>query len=162
MLNDLWKFNGNLWTWMSGSDEKGQNGNYGELGIPDHSNEPPCRSAASSWTDINGNLWLFGGQQSGKCRVSFLYKECIGAIRMNDLWIYNGGNWTWMSGDSSINQYSSYGDKGVASTSNVPGARHSAISWRDNDGNLWIFGGHGFGESSPGAGGSSNCNVELE
>jgi hypothetical protein len=60
---------------------------------------------------------------------------------LNDLWIYDGRNWTWMSGSSSVNQYGSYGEKGVPSPSNVPGGRFGGISWRDNDGNLWMFGG---------------------
>jgi N-acetylneuraminic acid mutarotase len=34
-----------------------------------------------------------------------------------------------------------YGTKGVAAASNVPGARVSAVSWIDNSGNLWLFGG---------------------
>jgi hypothetical protein len=64
--------------------------------------------------------------------------------------MYNGGNWTWMSGSSSTNQSGSYGDKGVASPSNVPGARLGAIGWRDYKGNYWLFSGNGFNESSLG------------
>jgi hypothetical protein len=60
-LNDLWKFDGYNWTWMSGSNEATQIGNYGILGIPDESNVPSPRQYALSWTDLNGNLWLFGG-----------------------------------------------------------------------------------------------------
>jgi hypothetical protein len=63
---------------------------------------------------------------------------------MNDLWLYDGGNWTWMSGSASTNQSGSYGDRGVALPSNVPGARYAGIGWRDNDGNLWVFGGVGY------------------
>jgi hypothetical protein len=65
---------------------------------------------------------------------------------MNDLWIYDGGNWTWMSGNSSLNQLGSYGIKGVGSPSNVPGARYGSVEWRDKDGNLWIIGGTGYDE----------------
>jgi hypothetical protein len=46
----------------------------------------------------------------------------------------------WMSGSASPNELGSYGDKGVASPSNVPGCRCAATGWRDNDGNLWMFG----------------------
>jgi hypothetical protein len=69
---------------------------------------------------------------------------------MNDLWIYDGGNWTWMAGNSSSNQSGVYGDKEVSSPSNVPGARDNAISWTDNGGNLWLFGGYGLAESGIG------------
>jgi hypothetical protein len=66
----------------------------------------------------------------------------------NDLWMYDGENWTWISGISSPNQYSFYGEKGVASPSNVPGSRRGATGWRDNDGNLWMFGGWGYTNAS--------------
>jgi hypothetical protein len=56
---------------------------------------------------------------------------------MKDLWMYDGGIWTWMWGSSS----DSYGEKGVPSPSNAPPARYYAVGWRDNDGNLWMFGG---------------------
>jgi hypothetical protein len=46
---------------MSGSNETNRNGSYGQLGIRDPSNIPPPRRDALSWTDLNGNLWLFGG-----------------------------------------------------------------------------------------------------
>lgn len=49
--------------------------------------------------------------------------------------------WTWMSGSSSTNAPGVYGTLGTASASNVPGARDSAVSWTDNSGNLWLFGG---------------------
>jgi hypothetical protein len=64
--------------------------------------------------------------------------------------MYNGENWTWMSGSSSTNQSGSYGDKGVASPSNVPGARFGAIGWIDYNGNFWMFSGKGFDENSQG------------
>jgi hypothetical protein len=73
--------------------------------------------------------------------IIFRYEFCLG--EMNDLWIYDGGNWALMSGSSSSNPVGSYGEKGVASPSNIPGGRYAAAGWRDNDGNFWIFGGIG-------------------
>jgi len=52
--------------------------------------------------------------------------------------------WTWIKGDNSINQYGVYGTKGVASSTNKPGARQFASTWTDNAGNLWLFGGDGY------------------
>jgi len=64
---------------------------------------------------------------------------------LNDLWKYNpsSGEWTWMGGSSSGGQQGSYGTKGSAAASNVPGARDGAASWVGPDGNLWLFGGLG-------------------
>jgi hypothetical protein len=53
-----------------------------------------------------------------------------------------------MSGNSTGKVHGSYGDQGVSSPSNFPGPKNSAIGWRDNDGNLWIFGGNGYGDLS--------------
>lgn len=59
---------------------------------------------------------------------------------MNDLFRYSKGNWTWMSGVDSTNNYGIWGTKGVPSTNNWPVGRYSAAYWSSN-GSLWIFGG---------------------
>jgi hypothetical protein len=33
LLNDPWKFDGEEWVWVSGSNQKDQNGIYGEKGV---------------------------------------------------------------------------------------------------------------------------------
>jgi hypothetical protein len=38
-----------------------------------------------------------------------------------------------------------YGIKGVASSSNIPGGRHSSAKWTDSNNNLWMFGGADLG-----------------
>src|SRR5689334_21384973 len=53
-----------------------------------------------------------------------------------------------MSGDKSPNVISNYGIRGTAAASNIPGSRIGAAAWTDKDGNLWLFGGSGKGESS--------------
>jgi hypothetical protein len=134
---------------MSGSNDIGHIGNYGEQGIPSESNIPPSRSNALSWIDLNGNFWLFGGLRSSMIKEHSGNEFCLGKPT-NDLWIYDGGNWTWMSGSSGTNQFASYGNKGVASPSNIPGARMGAMGWIDNDGIIWMFGGTGNDEVSNG------------
>ncbi len=140
-LNDLWRWDGSNWTWMSGSDVINQNGVYGTKGTPDSANYPGSRRYAVSWTDISGNLWLFGG---------FGFAESGFGGDLNDLWRWDGGNWTWMSGSDVINQYGFYGIKGTPGPANVPGARGGSVSWTDSSGNIWLFG--GFGNDSSGKG----------
>ena len=62
-LNDLWQYNRsqNQWTWMSGSDLIDAGGVYGTQGSPAATNQPGARSGAVAWTDLSGNVWLFGG-----------------------------------------------------------------------------------------------------
>ena len=41
-------------------------------------------------------------------------------------------------------QNGNYGTLGVPSLSNLPEAREDMISWIDNYGNFWLFGGTGY------------------
>jgi N-acetylneuraminic acid mutarotase len=157
-LNDLWKFNPstNEWAWMGGSSTVGSNcvlnkgngstncgqpGVYGTLGTPVAGNVPGARYSAASWTDKNGNLWLFGG-----CGF-----DANGNLSgLNDLWEFDTttNQWAWMGGSSSTagsygGQPGIYGTMGTPAVGNVPGARQSAASWSDNSGNFWLFGGQG-------------------
>jgi uncharacterized repeat protein (TIGR03803 family) len=131
-LNDLWEYSptAKTWTWVAGANTPNQAGIYGTQGIPATSNTPGARESAVGWMDGNGNLWLFGGGTSG---------------HFNDLWEFNptAKTWTWVAGANTSNQSGVYGTQGTPATTNVPGARGSAASWIDGNGNLWCFGGYG-------------------
>jgi hypothetical protein len=133
------------WTWMSGADAANQSGVYGTQGIAASGNAPGSREQSISWIDSSGNLWLFGGDgYDSEGTNGFL----------NDLWKYDSGTagsvpsdlgqWTWVDGSDIANQSGIYGTQGVASSSNVPGARNSEVRWLDSSGNLWLFGGGGY------------------
>ena len=69
---------------------------------------------------------------------------------LNDLWRFrlSDSTWTWISGSTTSDQSGVYGEKGEASTENVPGARYSAVGWFDNTKQeLWLFGGIGYGSN---------------
>gem|GEM_PF-6432017 len=137
-LNDLWKFDGVNWTWVSGSDVGTQKGDYGTQGTADPANVPGGRMDSVSWIDTDGNLWLFGGWGDD---------ENYDGGYLNDLWKYDGTNWTWVSGANTINPSGVYGTRRMADAGNVPGARYRAHSWIDTSGNLWLFGGSGYDSS---------------
>jgi N-acetylneuraminic acid mutarotase len=145
-LNDLWKYSAGEWTWMAGSNVVNQPGVYGTLGEAAPGNTPGARNSGVSWTDASGNFWLFGGTDHDD------FTNTGGFL--NDLWKYSAGEWTWMGGSNLPNQLGIYGTQGTAAPGNIPGARVEAISWTDVAGNLWLFGGYGFGSS----GGSGNFN----
>ena len=134
----------NEWAWVSGSDTVGATGVYTTLGSSSTTNVPSARGGAVSWIDASGNLWLFGGQGGGSNNGD-----------LNDLWEYSPTNktWAWMGGSDTTGANGVYGTLGTPSTTNVPGARNSAVSWTDSSGNLWLFGGQGFAST-----GSGNLN----
>jgi N-acetylneuraminic acid mutarotase len=131
-LNDLWKFDGSSWTWVSGSKIAEQPGVYGTLGIPAPDNLPGARSLSRGFADKSGNLWLFGGY--GRDKNGDL-------LVLNDLWKFDGVAWTWMKGSDLTLQFGVYGTKGVAASDNTPGARFIHASAQDADGNFWVVGG---------------------
>ena len=139
-LNDLWRWDGTDWTWISGSDTVNQNGIYGTLGTPELANVPGARQAAVSWTDTNGDLWLFGGNGLPRTGPS--------KGQLNDLWRWDGTNWTWISGSDARDQDGIYGTQGTADAANIPGGRLAAVSWTDTNGDLWLFGGWGYDSAS--------------
>ena len=52
--------------------------------------------------------------------------------------------WTWISGNSTINIGGVYGNQGVPSPKNYPGARYTSAGGIDSSGSFWIFGGQGY------------------
>lgn len=139
-LSDLWKYNTGtgLWTWVAGDTVSNLAGRYGQKGSPNALNKPGGKLNATGWTDTQGNLWLFGGN-------GYVFLTSFGGV--NDLWKYTPGTgqWTWVSGDTLPRTYGIYGDRGVPSVNNKPGARAGAIEWSDPQGNFWLFAGSGVG-----------------
>lgn len=141
-LNDLWEFSpaNKEWTWVSGSNALNASGVYGTQRIASAANVPGARDQAVSWTDGNGNLWLYGGNAN----------QLNSGGTFSDLWEFSPANkeWTWVSGSNTGNAGAVYGTQGTASTTSAPGARWGSVSWIDSSGDLWLFGGDGFGASN--------------
>ena len=144
--DDLWQYdpNSKLWTWFGGStrgSDPGMNklGTYGSRGVADPKNWPGMREGSVGWVDKSGKFWLFGGWVDDR-------DDCY----LNDLWQFDPvtTQWTWVSGSSALENSSGvYGTQGVAATENQPPSRAYAVSWRDNSGKFWLFGGsNGFGK----------------
>lgn len=122
------------WTWMHGSSSPNAPANYGTQFISSPTNNPPGMYKPYSWTDQQGNFWVYGGFNS------IIYQI------YSDLWKFDPSinQWTWMNGTAAVNSPGVYGTQGVSSPLNHPGGRYRGWSWVDNAGNLWLFGGFGF------------------
>ncbi len=129
------------WTWEAGAAAVGASGVYGTLAAGASANVPGARESAGSWTDASSNFWLFGG-------VGYDATGSTGYL--NDLWQFNPATseWTWFGGGNGHNASGVYGTLGTAAGSNVPGARQGASTWTDSSGNLWLFGGLGYGSTA--------------
>ena len=142
--NDLWEFKMTTqrWIWVAGdSSLNNKYGKYGAITVASATNQPGSRYCSLSWIDANNNVWVYGG-------TGYAASGALG--NLNDMWSYNiaANQWTWMRGDSVLNQYGVYGVKGSSSAPNKPGARGIASGWMDAAGNPWIFGGYGYSASA--------------
>jgi Galactose oxidase, central domain len=152
LLNDLWEYSPSLkqWTWIgpSASNAVNQKGSYGTMGTGSATTAPGGRQNAVLWADASGNIWLFGG-----FGLDSTGTNSPGGAVLNDLWQYNTTTkqWTWVSGGSTTglaNQTGTYGTQTAAAPANVPGARWGAVGWVNPDGDLFFFGGWGYGSSA--------------
>ncbi len=161
-FDEVWKYSPstNQWAWMGGSKTRsgsscfsnvnlwylvcGEPGVYGVMGTLAPGNIPGGRAGAAKWTDSQGHLWLFSGS-------GFDAKGYFGDT--NDLWEFNPSTsqWAWMGGNNSIPPCSDYyctppavlGELGTPAVGNLPWGRDHAVSWTDDKGNFWLFGGGG-------------------
>jgi N-acetylneuraminic acid mutarotase len=135
--NDLWKYNTGTgqWTWVSGDNTRNISGVYGTKGTAAAANKPGGRFGQTAVPDGSGNVWLFGG---------YGYNGSGAQGLLNDLWGYNfsSGQWTWKSGDNTLNSAGVYGTKGIGAAANKPGGRLWSSGLLDAAGNFWLFGGY--------------------
>ncbi|MGA9068740.1 MAG: kelch repeat-containing protein [Terracidiphilus sp.] len=130
-LGDLWEFNPSTkqWSWVIGFVYADPHNSPANVPMPLN------RTGSATWTDNQGNLWLFGG-------YDFLWP--YGSSYTSDLWEYSGG-WTLVGGNTGAAYFGVYGTLGKPDSGNIPGSRSSASSWTDKSGHLWLFGGWGLG-----------------
>jgi len=155
LLNDLWKFNiaTGQWTWVSGGGASGnanQVGVYGTVLTAAPGNFPGSRWSSASWSDSNGNLWIFGG---------WGYASTIAKSTgfLNDVWEFHPatGEWVWWKGSNNVNQNGSYPTQFTPSLNvpfplNTPGGRQGPGFWQPDPvlDFVWVFGGQGFDSTS--------------
>jgi hypothetical protein len=132
-FNDLWKFNisTNRWVWISGTSTSNQSGIYGTQGVPNDTNMPGSREKGKTWSDSQGNLWLFGGKGYASSTLS----------ELNDLWKYDitSNQWTWVKGSNLTGQPEISAGLGISASNNTPPAIVNSLNWTDNSHNFWLY-----------------------
>lgn len=177
ILNDMWEYviSTNKWTWVIGSKTANQTGTYGLQPSIGPSNiktaagnyginvtpgaVPGSRWGATAWTDLNGNLWLFGGWGQDSTGTN-------GNGFLNDLWVYTPnttagqpGTWVWTKGSNTGNPDGVYGSLTRPYAHYEiwePGGRRGATHWMGLNGDLWLFGGQGYDAASTNGNGYLN------
>lgn len=130
----MWKYDGIFWTCIFLDDSSFIVGNYGIKGVTSPLNIPGARSGAASWVDPQDTLWMFGGYgySTDSSKIGYL----------NDLWKFNGTEWTWISGSNETNAIGVYSGKGVVAVANIPSGRSFSSALFSSKLNVtYVFGG---------------------
>ncbi|HNP53683.1 MAG TPA: kelch repeat-containing protein, partial [Ferruginibacter sp.] len=136
MYGDLWKFDLRIqqWIWVNGSRTNNARPRLGSRTVPNPNNYPGAAYMASTWIDLQGRCWMYGGGAYNETGTQPTWT--------NRLWMFDPVTeiWTWMKGDARGFD-TSFGIQQVPSASNCPGQRLMATTWTDVRGQLWLFGG---------------------
>ena len=144
MSSDLWVFSvkSQSWNKLTGSNSI-ETASHRSIHVASKKNTPGCLADAASWTDDNGNLWMYGGFGCG-LHVSSADEFYASAKLLPDILQYkvNGDVWIWHGNNTNQHGVASYGQKGQPSSRNFPSIRASAIAWNFN-GTANLLGGIG-------------------
>lgn len=135
-LADLWQFDFNKKTWILVAGPIEEDPKVSASDKEDFGRIPSARAQASSWYNSNNNsLYIYGGYG--------LDPKALGDGGLSDLWQFDiiAKRWILLKGKSGHFEKSITGVTGVASDDVTPGFRHEAISWTDDLGDFWLFGG---------------------
>jgi hypothetical protein len=129
MLNDLWKFENGMWTFVNGSVNANSPSNFGEPRIPNPNAYPGARTYTMCWKDNNGHFWLYGGYN--------------GAGYLGDTWRFDGSNWAFWGGSVDVNTDPVYGEPKTFSFDYHPGGRdESGVAVTTSGSATYLVGGY--------------------
>lgn len=124
-----WRTSSGVWEKLHAGLLNSAAGHYGTVGIPALENRPRSRRNATTWFDLEGQLWLYGGVHTNVQGTQSW---------MGDLWRYslNTGMWTWMAGaPTAVDEGADWRSDGVTE----PSRSDKNPSWVDKKGRLWLY-----------------------
>jgi hypothetical protein len=132
----MWKYDlaDGKWRWMGGSRMQGASPVYPQLA--GSVGQPGARYGSATWTDDNGNFWMFGGYGPG---VSSTGNPVTAT--MNDMWKYDPVTsiWTYEGGPKVLLDQGNYPP--AHNQSGYPAHRQHAASGKTPAGDFLLFGG---------------------
>ena len=136
-FSDLWVFSLHNLTWhLVHGSQVDRPIRYGTLGIGEKDNCPGGRMHSASWLDLQGNLWILGGE--GKLGSSLPF--------LPDLWQYDMQKdvWIWMQGPNTHVSKSHPGTSAnhAKTGMSMPSPRSNSGTWTYK-GIMYLFGGFG-------------------
>lgn len=138
LLNDLWKYSptDDTWVHLSGDSTRNSLGVYGLVLVTSTTAKPGGRLNSNVFVTSDDRVWVYGG--FGRASV-------LGPSFLDDLFMYDGTNWTFMKGNDAIDQAGAYATQNVEDAISRPGGRANGSVFIDSNQDFWIFGGEGFG-----------------
>ncbi len=140
--NTIWEYSTTLgeWMWKRGSNTYGAATNYGTSGYPSETNDPGARTQFAWYATSNGDLWIYGGHDTGGNLFSDLWKYDFSL----DRWIFYK-IWTNSSSQNQDTQF-----PGTVGSTGTLGSRYSSSLYVDADSSIaWVFCGAGLVGGSP-------------
>jgi hypothetical protein len=123
----------NDWSWFDGSNLADQKGASTPPPPPAafDTSSPGGRKNPATWTDFNGNLWLFGGDG-----LTFTTGLTPPATQLNDMWEY-------VNTQNYFGGFGNYWNNLKPALAGGPAPRDGAVTWTQPGpgGDLFLFGG---------------------
>lgn len=98
---------------------------------------PGGRTGSATWVDLQGYLWLFGGERLMWSRTSKL-----SAVFSGETWMYDTSKnrWFWMAGKTSEEEPRSEAAPEISGFHYTPGARYGSTAWHSGN-RFYLFAG---------------------
>jgi N-acetylneuraminic acid mutarotase len=127
----------NDWSWFDGLSTENQKGTFSAPPAPPpaapvfDTDTPGGRKYPATWTDLNNQLWLFGGYG-----LTYTTGVTPPATDLDDMWVYTGTQ----NYNGSYQNY--WNNTDVPFLGTGPFRRDGAVTWTNpTTGDLWLFGG---------------------
>lgn len=137
-INDIWKYEGGMWTRMGHGNEESQ----GVYSLDSYAYPSGRIPPLTLFNPATNRMTLVGGYGLGLVYDFGFSFSSTGVLA--DIWEWNGTMWTWLYGDQTLQMKSNYNTSFEVMTI---GGHSNGFGWVVN-GTGYIYGGVGYGSSN--------------